>query len=55
MIKESRQKLKYLENQLSFYGEITSIFHHFERTFIEPNKTIFLERESPPLNFVQEK
>ena len=27
--KQSRQKLKYLENGKSFWGEIKSIFHHF--------------------------
>ena len=27
--KKSRQKLKYLQNMKSFYGEIKSIFHHF--------------------------
>ena len=29
MTKKSRQKLKYLENGKSFWGEIKSIFHHF--------------------------
>ena len=29
MTKKSRQKLKYLENKRSFWGEIKSIFHHF--------------------------
>ena len=29
MTKKSRQKLKYLENEKSFWGEIKSIFHHF--------------------------
>ena len=28
--KESRQKLKYLENEKSFIGKIKSIFHHFK-------------------------
>ena len=28
MTKRSRQKLKYLENEKSFYSEIKSIFHH---------------------------
>ena len=28
--KKSRQKLKYLENEKSFWGEIKSIFHHFK-------------------------
>ena len=43
----SRQKLKYLENDKSFYDEIKSIFHHFQRAFTEANKTNFLEREIP--------
>ena len=29
MTKKWRQKLKYLENEKSFWGEIKSIFHHF--------------------------
>ena len=29
MTKKSRQKIKYLENEKSFWGEIKSIFHHF--------------------------
>ena len=29
MTKKSRQKLKYLENENSFWGEIKSIFDHF--------------------------
>ena len=29
MTKKSRQNLKYLENEISFQGEIKSIFHHF--------------------------
>ena len=29
MTKKSRQKLKYLENEKSFWGEIKSIFHYF--------------------------
>ena len=27
--KNSLQKLKYLENEKSFYDEIKSVFHHF--------------------------
>ena len=47
MSKKSRQKLKYLENEKSFYDEIKSIFHHFLRAFIEANKAnLFLEGES---------
>ena len=53
MTKQSRQKLKYLENDKSFYDEIKSIFHHFVRAFIEI-KQIFLEGERPTLtSFVQ--
>ena len=33
MRKKSRQKLRYLENEKSFLGEIKSIFHHFLRAF----------------------
>ena len=33
MTKRSRKKLKYLENKKSFWGEIKSIFHNFERLF----------------------
>ena len=33
MTKKSRQKFKYLENEKSFWGEIKSIFHLFQRTF----------------------
>ena len=33
MTKKSRQNLKYLENEKSFWREIKSIFHHFQRTF----------------------
>ena len=31
MTKKSRQKLKYLDNEKRFFGEIKSIFHHFQR------------------------
>ena len=30
MIKMSRQKSKYLENEKSFWGQIKSIFHNFK-------------------------
>ena len=33
MTKKSRQKLKYLENEKTFWGDIKSIFHHFQRAF----------------------
>ena len=41
MTKISRQKFKYLENEKSFQDETKSIFHHFERAFIEANKNNF--------------
>ena len=51
MPKKSRQKLKYLENEKSFYDEIKSVFHHFCRAIIEANKkNFFLEGGSPTLN-----
>ena len=34
MTKKSRQKFEYLENEKSFWDEIKSIFHHFQRAFI---------------------
>ena len=49
MIKKSRQKFKYLENEKSFQDEIKSIFHHFGRAIIEANQKNFLEGESPTL------
>ena len=52
MIKNSRQKFKYLEKEKSFLVEIKSIFYHFWRAFIEANKKIFLEGESPTLRFL---
>ena len=33
MTKKSRQKLKYLENEENFWGEIKNIFHHFQRAY----------------------
>ena len=44
MTKMSRQKSKYLENEKSFQDEIKSIFHHFEKDFIEANKNKFFGR-----------
>ena len=41
MTKNSRQTIKYLKNEISFYGEIKSIFDHFYRAFIEKNKISF--------------
>ena len=32
MTEKSREKLKYLENKISFWRRIESIFHHFYRT-----------------------
>ena len=46
MIDNSRQKFKYIENKKSFKDEIKSVFHHFQKDFIEANKKIFLEGES---------
>ena len=37
MIKKSSQKLKYLGNAKSFYGEIKSIFHHFTELSVAKN------------------
>ena len=37
MIKKSKQKFKYLENDKSFYGEIKSIFIIFKRLPIAKN------------------
>ena len=39
MIKLSRQKFKYLENEKSYESEIKSIFHHFLKGFQLP-KTV---------------
>ena len=33
MTNKSWQSVKYLENEKSFWGEIKSIFHHFEKVF----------------------
>ena len=41
MIKKSRQKFKYLDNEKSFYDELKSIFHQFQSAFSEANKTFF--------------
>ena len=41
MTKKSRQKLKYLANEKSFYDETKSIFHHFCRAIIKANKISF--------------
>ena len=43
MIKKSRQKFKYLDNENSFSGETKIIFQNFNRVFIEKYKIIFLE------------
>ena len=49
MTKNLCKKLKYLENEKNFSGEIKSIFHHFYRALNEAKNTIFLEGESPDL------
>ena len=50
MPKKSRQKLKYLQKEKSFYGEIKTI-HHFGRAIIEANKkSFFFEGESPNIS-----
>ena len=41
MIKKSRQKFKYLDNEKTFYDELKSIFHHFQSALIEANKAFF--------------
>ena len=51
----SRQKFKYLENEKSFSDEVNSIFDHFWRTFIETNKIIFSESESPTLKKIKNR
>ena len=33
-----RQKIKYLENEKSFYGEMNSIFHHFKGLSVAKNR-----------------
>ena len=38
MTKQSRQKVKHLENGKSFNDNIKSNFHHFQRDFLETNK-----------------
>ena len=53
MAEKSRQTVKYLENEKGFLGEIKSIFHNFQRAFIERSKTIFLEGESPTLSIIK--
>ena len=56
MIKKSRKKIKHLENEKSFEDGIKTIFHHFERAFVEINKTYFLlEGASPTLKLFTKK
>ena len=61
MTKKSRQKCKYLENEMSFQDEIKSIFHHFQKAVNDQIKQICLEGESPTLiklqtfNFIKKK
>ena len=47
MVKKSRQKFKYLENEKSFQGEIKSIFIIFKGLSFEQN---FYRHKSAPLN-----
>ena len=44
MTKKPRRKFEHPENIKSFYYEIKSIFHQFQRTFLVANKTIFFEK-----------
>ena len=50
MTKKSRQKLKYLDKEKSFLGEIKSIFHHFSIKGLSVAKNC-LRPESAPLSF----
>ena len=50
MTKKSRQKLKYLENEKSFWAEIKSIFPHLSRVSIAKN---CLRPKSAPLISLQ--
>ena len=43
MPKKWRQKLKYPENEKSFWGEIKSVFHHFKETFSDKKLSQTLE------------
>ena len=47
--KKSWQKLKYLENEKSFWDGIKSIFHHFKGLSMKQITETFLEGESPTL------
>ena len=44
MTTKSRQKFKDLEDENTFQDEIKSIFHYFQKAFIEANKNIFFGR-----------
>ena len=48
MTKISRQKLKHLENEKSFWSEIKSIFHDFQRDLLSVAKNC-LRPETEPL------
>ena len=50
MTEKSWQKPKYLENEKSFYDEIKTIFHYFERDFNEAKNTNIFERLEPDFN-----
>ena len=47
----SRQNLNILRAKRAF--NMKSIFHHFQRAFIEANKITFLEGDSPTLNSIE--
>ena len=49
MTEKSRQKFKYPENQLSFWGEIKSIFHERRNSFICQN---FFQTWACAINYV---
>ena len=54
MTKRSRQKLKYTENEKSFYGEIKSIFHHlkaFQSPQIVSHLRVCLKNRTPSRTF----
>ena len=55
MIKNSKQKFKYLEKEEKCFGEIKSILYHFKKAINQASKQsrqIFLEGESPTLKAV---
>ena len=48
MTKKSRQKVEYFEDKKRWYKK--HFFIIFKKAFVEANKIIFLEGESPTLN-----